>query len=523
MRITDNLLARSVLANSARTLSRFAAYQQMISSGKNLARPSDDPLLLSKILAARSETRRVEAHADNASSAVAFMTLTEDSLQEVSDLLTHAKELVLAGMNGTTDATGADSQVTELRAMIDSLLQIANRDIGGRRLFAGQSTTEAPYSRTGDGVAYRGDARDLLEELGPGLRVALNLTGPGAFETVPAMLEGSVDLNPAVSTITRLADLFDGDGAATGRIRLTDSNGIEAEIDLLGATRLGDVVDAINASGTSVVAAISADRNSITLTDTGGGSTFRVEDVDGGTLARTLGLLGESTSGAIEGLDLDPALTEETPAALLLGGAGLAAGPWTIRTSGETGTRTATIDPSSANTIGDLFDLLENAKDANGASLGIRPRIEGKKLVLESTRLRTTITVSDAASPGSAEALGLAGIGAPRDVFALVEEAARAVSSRDAAAMDRAIRDLTRAIEGTAGVRGGYGARARQVLDLRERLNDESVDLTIRLADLEDVDLAKAALELNQAETVYNAALASGARLYQSNLFDYIR
>jgi flagellar hook-associated protein 3 FlgL len=149
--------------------------------------------------------------------------------------------------------------------------------------------------------------------------------------------------------------------------------------------------------------------------------------------------------------------------------------------------------------------------------------VQGKGIAIESTRLHTSITISDDASPGSAEALGVGGGGEPRDVFALLDEAARAVRSRDTDAMDRAIRDLGRAIDGTAGMRGAYGARARQVIQLQSRIQDESVDLTIRLADIEDVDLAKASLELSQAENVYTAALSVGARLYDQNLFDFIR
>lgn len=523
MRVTDNMLARSVLTNSGRALARFADLQARIASGRNLLRPSDDPLTLAKILETKSQSERVDAHADNASSAIGFMSLTEGSLQEVSDLLSHAKELVLASMNGTTDDSGAEAQVTELQSMIDSLLQVANRDFAGRSVFGGQQTTGPPYSRGGDGVVYRGDGSDILEELGPGLRVALNLNGPAAFETVPARLEGTVDLNPALSQVTALADLFDGDGMLTGRIRLTDSNGVTADVDLLAATSIGDVLEGINNAGLSITATLSADQNSILLTDVGGGSTLTVEDLDGGTLANDLGIETTSTTGEIEGVDLNPALTEGTATALLLGGAGLSPGVWTIRTSGETGSREATLDPSTANTVGELFDLLEGARAADGSSLGIRPRIEGNKIVIESTRLHVAVSLSDAASPGSAEAMGLAGVGGPRDIFALLTDAADAVSSRDTDAMDLAIRDLTRAIDGTAGVRGAYGARARQVLDLRERLADESVDLMIRLGDLQDVDLAKAALELNQAETVYNASLAAGARLYQSNFFDYIR
>jgi flagellin-like hook-associated protein FlgL len=49
------------------------------------------------------------------------------------------------------------------------------------------------------------------------------------------------------------------------------------------------------------------------------------------------------------------------------------------------------------------------------------------------------------------------------------------------------------------------------------------VDLTIRLSDIEDIDLAQAALELTQAQTVYNASLSVGTRLLELNLFNFIR
>jgi flagellin-like hook-associated protein FlgL len=272
------------------------------------------------------------------------------------------------------------------------------------------------------------------------------------------------------------------------------------------------VVQAINDAGTSIVATIDPEREAILLTDSGGGSTISVEDLDGGTLAQDLGIATSSDTASIEGTDLDPALTENTATALLFRGAGLAPGTWTLRVAGDAGTLTATIDPTQANTIGDLLHLIESAVTSEGAPLGIRASVAGDHILLESTKLHTTLMVSDDASPGSATAMGLAATAGPRDVFALLEEAALAVESRETSGMDRALRDLTRAIETTAGMRGAYGARSRQVLQLRDRILDENTDLTIRLADIEDVDLAKAALELAQAESVYNAALSVGAR-----------
>lgn len=523
MRVTEGLVARSVLMNNARTLARFADAQNRIASGKNILRPSDDPLMLAKILEMKSQAARLSAHGDNASEAVGFMSVTESSLGEISDLLSRAKELVLSGINASTDTTAAGAQGDELRTMIDSLLLVANRDFAGKSLFGGQKTSAPPYVNEAGVVTYQGDSASLLEELGPGLRVLLNLTGPDAFETVTSRLEGGVDLNPALSTITPLSELLGGDGVEPGFLRVTDSNGVAADLDLSGAKSVGDLLDGINNAGLAVTATLSADGNSILLTDSAGGSSFTVEDLNGSDLAQSLGLATTSTTGEMEGVDLNPVLSESTPVALLLGGAGLAAGTWRLTSSNDAGQKNATIDPTTANTVGDLLDLIEGAETEDGESLRLRARIEGNVLQIESIDLHTTIRLSDTTSPGSAGSLGIAGEGKPRDVFALLADAAEAVTSRDAEAMDTILADLSTAIDRTAGMRGLYGARSRQVLDLKERITDEGVDLTIRLADLEDADIAQAALELNQSQAVYNASLAAGAYLYDRSLFDYIR
>ncbi|MBZ0267393.1 flagellar hook-associated protein FlgL [bacterium] len=523
MRVTENLITRNFLSHSSSALSRMAAAQERLASGKNLLRPSDDPRALAKSLALNGDLRRAAAYGDNASSATAFMSMTESSLQEISDLLSRSKELVIAAQNATSDDDGADAQARELRSLVDSLLLVANRDIGGRNLFGGQQTRGKAYSQLGGHVVYGGDSRDILEELGNGLRIAVNVTGPTAFETVPSTIRGTVDLDPALSTITGLGDLLDGNGISPGSIRITDGNGVIADVNLGGSETMGAVLDAINAAGTGVVAAIAADGQSIELTDTTGGGSFQVEDILGGGFARATGLATTSTTGSIRGIDLDPAVSANTPLALLRGGAGIATSPWTLRTERAGETLTATIDPSTANTLGDLLAMVNGAVAADGTSLGIHASIDGRNLLLESVNLQTTIGIDDSPPGGGASQLGIAGLGEVSDVFALLERAAQAVQQRDNDAMDDAIRDVTRAIEQTSGMRGTYGARSRQVLSLAENLRDQQVDLTIRLSDVEDADLAEAAIQLTQAETIYNAALTTGTRMLEMSLFNYIR
>jgi flagellar hook-associated protein 3 FlgL len=522
VRITENLIAGNFLSHAQRALERMAAAQERISSGRKFLRPSDDPGGVARALALHGDLRRTQAYQENASVATAFMSLTESSLQELSDHLAHAKELVVQGMNDPIETEGADAIATELRAILDAVVALANREVGDRSLFGGHATRERPYERIGGQVVYQGDRGDILAELGPRLRIALNLPGPAVFESVPASLGGTLDLDPALSRITPLADLRGGAGVLGGHVRITDSNGVVADVDLMDATSLGDVVDGINNAGTAVVASLGADGKTLVLQDTAGGASFGVEDLLGGNLAQSLGIATTSTTGTITSTDLDPAVSERTPMALLLGGGGLPPGTFTIRSRVDGETRAATIDPSTANTLGDLLELLEGARTAQGESLEITARLDGPTLVIESRRTEARLTIADDAGGAAAAALGVAGSADPATVFQLLERAAQAVESRDHDAMDDMIRAFGAVVERTAGVRGAYGARARQALQVAQNLADRTVDLTLRLSDVEDADLAKESVDLTRAQTVYNASLSTGTRLLDRTLFDYL-
>ena len=101
-----------------------------------------------------------------------------------------------------------------------------------------------------------------------------------------------------VASQTTLAELNGGQGVSRGEIEITDKAGATATVDLSRAVTVDDVVEAINASGgIEVSAAVDGDR--LTLTDTSGGvGRLIVADAFGSDAASTLGIAGETASGA---------------------------------------------------------------------------------------------------------------------------------------------------------------------------------------------------------------------------------
>jgi flagellar hook-associated protein 3 FlgL len=67
------------------------------------------------------------------------------------------------------------------------------------------------------------------------------------------------------------------------------------------------------------------------------------------------------------------------------------------------------------------------------------------------------------------------------------------------------------------------GTRLSWLSLLDERLGNESMGLASDLSRIEDLDVAKAATDLQQLQLFYQSALASGAKLIQLSLLDFLR
>lgn len=132
----------------------------------------------------------------------------------------------------------------------------------------------------------------------------------GLAQEEPSAQVRSVNLQLRyISEATRLADLNHGRGVALGEIKLTNSLGLFARVDLSEGKveTLQDVINKINGltdvsgNALNVTARINDTGDGLVVEDAAGGSfAFKIED-ESGTAARDLNLLGESEAGVIDG------------------------------------------------------------------------------------------------------------------------------------------------------------------------------------------------------------------------------
>jgi flagellar hook-associated protein 2 len=165
-----------------------------------------------------------------------------------------------------------------------------------------------------------------------------------------------------------LSSLNGGRGfGALGTIMLTDRNGRIAPVDLSQAQTLQDVVDAINDSGSFIVASVNRAKTGILLTDSSGGpGNFIVASANDGTdTAAKLNIAANIADNAIDSGDLHlQTVGYNTLLADLNGGAGVVLG--SIRITDSLGGNdkidlAKTVNGKKISTVGELLQAVNSA------------------------------------------------------------------------------------------------------------------------------------------------------------------
>ncbi|MFC1556301.1 flagellar hook-associated protein FlgL [candidate division KSB1 bacterium] len=188
MRVTDSFRYRTVSRNLNSSRERMTDLQEQLSTGKRINRPSDDPVNISKSMKLRTVLESNFQFQDNISDAVTQLTVQEESLNQIHDILLEMKELVTAG---ASDSIVVKKSIAEqVEQMMQNMLEVANTKFNGRYIFGGTETQNQPFvfntnvinfGVDGDVVDYYGDLGRVKRQVNETTQVDVNLNGMQVF------------------------------------------------------------------------------------------------------------------------------------------------------------------------------------------------------------------------------------------------------------------------------------------------------------------------------------------------------
>ncbi len=186
MRITQRAVSQTALQGLNRNLSDLGKLQQQLTSGKVVSKPSDSPSGVNRAMQVRQDQAAAVQHARNISDAQGWMDFTDTTLQSVVTQVNRVRDLTVQASNGVTlSDSGRVAISTEVAALRESLLGLANQSVDGRPLFGGITSGATAYDATG---AYTGvggangiPVVAVTRRIADAEDVRIDVTGPEAF------------------------------------------------------------------------------------------------------------------------------------------------------------------------------------------------------------------------------------------------------------------------------------------------------------------------------------------------------
>jgi flagellar hook-associated protein 3 FlgL len=187
MKISTPLLFERGSAQMSNVQSSLTKTQAQLAQGKQIINASDAPNQAATIQRLKSILSRQDSYQSSLNTVKARLQGEETTLKSVSDLLVRAKEVAVQGGNDTLGAGDRKALATEMQALRDQMLSLANtKDSNGNYLFAGSRVKQAAFAETANGSpVYMGDQTRMNVRVGEQQSIPINRTGTDAFVPVP--------------------------------------------------------------------------------------------------------------------------------------------------------------------------------------------------------------------------------------------------------------------------------------------------------------------------------------------------
>ena len=263
VRVTQSMLSTNMLRNLNSSYSKMSKYEDMLTSARKFARPSDDPVAAVKAMNYRVQLDKINQFQRNLNEANGWLDTTDTSLDQVGSTLNRIKELVIQAANDTNTPDERAKIKTEIDQIREQIKDVGNTQLGEKYIFSGTHTQKPLYvpvevpdleaiynglTTDGDKTAFRANPLAYVNNNSPKKTVRVEntptaLAGPYKSEvfavTDTTDPTKTVAVNVVDLPITRLAT---GDpmtaAGQNGKVEMEVFSGIQLTVNTSGGPEL---------------------------------------------------------------------------------------------------------------------------------------------------------------------------------------------------------------------------------------------------------------------------------------------
>ena len=486
LRITLQTISNRALTYSRQQTDALGKLQLQASTGKRINLPEDDPLGAVAALSARAQDNRLGSDLSNIQDARTALNVGVSSLQAANRVFVKARELAIEASSSVNDGNAFTGLATEVDALIEQLVEIANTQDNGRYIFGGTRTDVAPFAPDAAGnYAYKG--ADLRAE-------------------VP------VSVSRLVATFYVGREIFQP--GQRGPSVYTGSTGAAAGTGTDSATGQGTLVVAHTA--TTYGLSLTTNASSGVAPGTGSAAGDTVIGPAGVHALRLVDTSGTGASGTVS----------------LNGGPAVA---WTsaddnLKVTGPNGEvvylNTQAITAGFDSAADGNVPLTGNGTIAASGGPAVAINFTGNQTVTDPSGGVTHVNTANVRSAGTTHVSYTGTYDAFQSLQALRDDLrnTRGLNSREQIeSISARLGDLDRVRGNILEAMGEQSANLQNLDGLQVYAEDVQLETRKLVGEIESADLADVVIKLQAQQNLFQLTLATSARLFDQSLLDFLR
>ena len=490
MRITNKIIQNNSLTNINTNKTLEDKLSTMISTEKKISRPSDDPIVALRSLRLRTSVNQTDQYLNkNVEDANSWLTVTEDAIDTLSDILTDIRKQYVKGSSDSLTSSDRKIILEDLQTLAAEVYNTGNVDFAGRSVFTGYRTSSALTFQKEEVVNYTITEDESTATLDTTLFVKadgateqdvysaditrIRLSYDALSTTKPETdADGNVTTVDATPTVTINGTEYSGSAITTISTSGTD-NPYEYVHDN------SDAIVFVPETGEILIGSDYGDTDSITSFSV----TYSKEEWDSGDLRpehyfdctdNTNNIVYSSHGGEIE---------------------------YNVGVNQSLRINTTADECFNHSIVRDLDDIMNALKEVQNIEDTIT------KLTSELNALPESDTAGREAKQAEIDA---------------AEKAQTYLNEKLHNLFETGITKADDYLNANSVALTNCGTRSKRLELIQNRLETQLTTLEELKSDNEDADLAETAIKLSSAQYAYDAALMATSKILQENLLNYI-
>lgn len=231
MRVTNQMVTSGSLRNMQKSMQRVSKLNQQVTTGKKISAPSEDPVIAIRALKLRTTCDQLDQYKNkNIKDAMSWVDTTQTSVQNVYDRLQDVYYYCEQGASDTFQTKDRQTIIDELNALKDAIYKEGGMTYAGRYLFSGYKTETNLIFQ--DDASKEGLTYNITEDIDPKTIVSKNVVLDGIKpEQLDDILAGNTTYQqPTSASVYKMRLAYSGIDSGIPNITVTDASGNQSDL-----------------------------------------------------------------------------------------------------------------------------------------------------------------------------------------------------------------------------------------------------------------------------------------------------